>query len=421
MIRKLSIFTVAALAIFAVACKPQPQGESAPPAATQEAAAPAMPTTTGVTDTEIKIGSWAPLTGPAASYAIVAKAQQAYINSINDAGGIHGRMLKLELRDDAYQPAKTVAAVKELVEKEQVFAFAAGIGTATGMAVKDYLDENQKVWVGPATGSSVWADPPSKYRFAVYPTYGTEATLLVEYAAKNFKKKKLAVFYQNDAFGEEGLKAVRATAARLGLEVLEEVSHEMTDTDLSSQALKVKSSGADTVVIWSTPKHAAMFVKSAAKIKYKPQYFTTSTLTDPVMFQLAGDAWNKVISADWMPLPTDETEGVAEFKAAMEKYAPGIPLGNFTMVAFVLTEPLIEGLRRAGRDLTTEKLVDAMDSLDKWSGKYAHEVSFGPGKRQGTDQVFFVQAQDGKLVRLTDWRSTMAAGDEAAEAAPAAE
>ena len=360
MIRKLSIFTVAALAILAVACKPQPQGESAPPAATQEAAAPAMPTTTGVTDTEIKIGSWAPLTGPAASYAIVAKAQQAYINSINDAGGIHGRMLKLELRDDAYQPAKTVAAVKELVEKEQVFAFAAGIGTATGMAVKDYLDENQKVWVGPATGSSVWADPPSKYRFAVYPTYGTEATLLVEYAAKNFKKKKLAVFYQNDAFGEEGLKAVRATAARLGLEVLEEVSHEMTDTDLSSQALKVKSSGADTVVIWSTPKHAAMFVKSAAKIKYKPQYFTTSTLTDPVMFQLAGDAWNKVISADWMPLPTDETEGVAEFKAAMEKYAPGIPLGNFTMVAFVLTEPLIEGLRRAGRDLTTEKLVDAL-------------------------------------------------------------
>ncbi len=398
-----------ALALAATACKPP--APEAPPSApsASEAAAPAAPsapaTPSGITDTEIRIGTWAPMSGPASAYGVVARSMQAYFDMVNEAGGIHGRKLVLLARDDGYQPSRTVSAVKEMIEKDGVFAFVGGVGTAPGMAVKDTIEAAGKVWVGPATGSSAWTNPPSKLRFAVYPTYRVEAKTLVSYAAKNLKKTKFAIFYQNDAFGQEGVATVKATLAGLGLGELAMVSHELTDTDLSSQALKLKSSGAEAVVLWSTTKFTATFVKECAKIKFAPQFLSTSTVTDPIMFQLAGDAWSGTILADWMPLPEDPAPGVQKYRDQMAKQSPPLSLGNFTMVAFALAEPLVEGLRRAGPDLTTDKLVAALESLQNWSGDYAQRITFGVGDRQGIDQVFLAQAREGKLVQLADWQA----------------
>ncbi|MCZ7584212.1 MAG: ABC transporter substrate-binding protein [Deltaproteobacteria bacterium] len=356
-----------------------------------------------MTDTEIVIGMWAPMTGPASAYSVIAKGLEAYFAKINEEGGIHGRQIKLLVRDDGYQPAKTVTVVKELVEKDGVFAFVAGLGTATGMAVKDYLDEQKKPFIGPATGSSVWGHPASKYRFAVYPTYETEARLITEYAVNNLKKTKFAVFYQNDAFGKEGLDSVKATAARLSAEVAAEVPHELTDTDLSSQALKIKASGADTVILWSTPKFTATFVKECHKLGYKPQFLTTSTVTDPVMFALAGDAWNGTISANWMPLADSDEPDVVWYREAINKYDENLKPGNFTLVPFVLTEPFVEALRRVGPELTTDALFKALESFEHFNGKFVHDVTYGPDDRQGVESIYLVQAREGKFVKITEW------------------
>ena len=396
-----------ALLLFAGACK-----QAAPPQTAQKDSA-AQPETTavdsgaqavqGVTDTEIRIGAWSPQTGPASSWGAVNRGTKAYFDWINEQGGIHGRKLNLIIRDDAYMPPRTVAAVKELTESAKVFCFAVGVGTATGMAVKDYLDEKKIINIGMASGSSAWVDPVSRYRFAVYPNYMTESSLLLKYAVHKLGKKKIAMFYQNDAFGKEGLDGSIRAGAEFGAEMIVKVSYELSDTDLSSQALKIKASGADTVILWATAKHAATFVKEAAKIAYKPQFLATSTLSDPIMFTLAGEAWNGVIIANWMPMMTDDTQGVKHYREALQKFDPDDPEGNFTMAGFILAEPLVEGLRRAGRDLTTESLIAALESIQGFNGDFVHDLNFSPTDRQGLKSIYYIKAKDGKLEKISDW------------------
>jgi branched-chain amino acid transport system substrate-binding protein len=399
---------IVALSLVLGACqKPAPPEKKAP---VREASGEAFPMTQGqsqptqgVTDTEIKLGAWGPLTGPGASWGAVIKGTKAYFDWINEQGGIHGRKLTYIMRDDGYMPPRTVAAAKELAERQKVFAFVTGIGTATGMAVKDYLDEKRMINIGMGSGARAWTDPISKYRFSTYPEYRTESSLLVRYAAKELGLKKIAMFYQNDGYGKEGLTGAEQAVEKYGAEFVAKVSYELSDTDLSSQALKLKASGAQVVIVWSTAKHAATLAKESAKLAFKPQFLATSTLSDPILFKLAGEAWNGTIIANWMPMHTDETEGMKAYRAAVAKYAPDQVVGNFTLAGFILAEPFVEGLKRAGRDLTTESLVAALESIKNFNGAYVHDLTFGPGDRQGPDSIYFIKAEDGKLKRISDW------------------
>jgi len=381
-------------------------GPVAAPLHQPPAAVPAEPSPTqGVTDTLIKVGTWGPQTGPGSSWGAIARATKAYFDWINDQGGIHGRKLELVIRDDGYMPPRTVAAVKEMVEKQKVFCFVSGVGTATGMSVKNFLDERKILNIGLASGSSAWTNPMSRYRFAVYPNYRIEARLLVKYAVESLGKKKIAMFYQNDAFGKEGLSGAEAACKEFNVEMIAKVSYELTDADLSSQALKIKASGADTVILWTTAKHAATFVKEAVKIAYKPQFLATSTLSDPIMFKLAGDAWNGVIIANWLPMANADTPGIKNYKEALEKFAPKETIGNFTLVGFILAEPLIEGLRRAGRDLTTDSLINTLESIKGFNGDFVHDLGFSKDDHQGLKTIYFMKAEDGRLKKISDWLS----------------
>ena len=226
---------------------------------------------TGVTDTEIHIGQWGPQTGPAAPWGAVARGTGVLFDMINAEGGIHGRKIVYHMFDDQYNPAKTKAGVKELVEKEPgIFGFAAGVGTTPGLAVKDYLMERKIPWVGPSAGSLHWITPPQKYLFAVYPLYYTEAKVLINYVVKDLGKKKIAVLYANDEYGKNGLKGAEEQLAALGMKAIITVPVGRSDRDLKSHLMKLKKSGADTVLMWVNPTHAVITLKIAAAMKYTP-------------------------------------------------------------------------------------------------------------------------------------------------------
>lgn len=413
--RTIRWIVLAGIFIFLVAFGACKQAEKAPPptkpgpapstslANAPEPVAPGSAPTQGVTDTEIKIGIWSPQTGPASSWGAVARGMKAYFDWINEQGGIHGRKLNLLIRDDGYMPPRTVGVVKELTEKEKVFAFVGGIGTATGMAVKNYLDQKQIINIGMASGADTWNNPVSRFRFAVYPMYVTEANLLVKYSVQTLNKKKIAMFYQNDGFGKEGLKGAEAGCAKFGGEMVTKMSYELTDTDLSTQALKIKSSGAEAVILWATAKHSATFVKEAAKIGYKPQYLATSTLSDPIMFKLAGEAWNGLIIANWMPMVTGDEESIKHYKEAMSKFAPDERIGNFTLAGFILAEPFVEGLGRVGKNLTTDSLISVLESIQNFNGDFVHNLTFSKEDHQGLDSIYFIKASGGKLEKISGW------------------
>ncbi|MEJ5375836.1 MAG: ABC transporter substrate-binding protein [bacterium] len=358
----------------------------------------------GVTDKAIKIGQWGPQTGPAAAWGAVARGTDLYFKLINDEGGIHGRKIEYYLRDDAYNPAKTKAIGKEFINQIGVFAVVGGVGTAPGMAVRDDLSENKVVWVSPSTGNKHWSRPFQKYIFAVYPLYVDEAYLLTQFAVEKMGKKKIAVFYQNDDYGKDGLEGVEKYMKEKGMELAAKVSVEVPDTDLSSHALKLKESGADTVIMYLLPKHAAIILGEAAKIGFAPQWISSSTLSDaPLMYEVTKGLWKGVIVASFGELPDSDHPLMVKYRQAWQKYAPKERWGTFYYAGIIWAEPLVEGLKRAGRNLTTEGLISALETLKEWKG-IGPPLTYTSTDHLGAKSIKIAKVKDdGNLELLTDW------------------
>jgi len=359
----------------------------------------------GVTDTEILIGQWGPQTGPAAPWGAVARGTDLLCKIVNEEGGIHGRKLKYFLRDDSYQPAKTKAIAKEFVEQIGVFAVASGVGVATGMTARDYLMENKVIWVGPATGVYEWIHPIQKYLFAVYPLYDDEAFNLTGYLYEKLALKKIAMFYQNDDYGKQGMMGVERYLLKKNIKLVEKVSAEVTDRDLSTHALKLKNSGAEAVIMWTNPTGAALILVETAKIGFKPQWATSNTLSDAaLMMQITKGLWGGMIHSNFGELPDSKLPLMVKYREGHKKFAPQERWGVFYYAGILFAEPLIEGLKRAGRNLTTDTFVKAMDTIKDFQGIGPPITYAGQTDRQGGKHVFYGKVKpDGTVEKLTDW------------------
>jgi branched-chain amino acid transport system substrate-binding protein len=358
----------------------------------------------GVTDTEILIGQWGPQTGPAAPWGAVARGTDLLCKIINEEGGIHGRKLKYFLRDDSYQPAKTKAIAKEFVEQIGVFAVVGGVGVATGMTARDYLMENKVPWAGPVTGVYNWIEPFQKYLFAIYPLYDDEAYNLTGYLYEKLGHKKIAMFYQNDDYGKQGVMGVERYLKDKKIDLVAKVSAEVTDRDLSTHALKLKDSGADAVIMWTMPTHAALILAETAKIGFKPQWATSNTLSDSVlMMQITKGLWAGMINSFFGELPDSNHPLMVRYREWHQKLAPQERWGVFYYAGIIFAEPFVEGLRRAGRNLTTESWINAEESLKNWQG-IGPPITYSATERQGGKHVFYGKVKpDGNIQRLTDW------------------
>lgn len=366
----------------------------------------------GVTDTEIHIGQWGPQSGPAAPWGSVARGSGDYFKWINENGGIHGRKIVYHMFDDGYNPAKTKAGVKELQEGTGIFAWVGGVGTSPGLAVKDYLMDKKIPWIGPSTGSLTWVSPPQRYLFGVYPLYMSEAKTLVKYAVEKMEKKRIAVIYLNDEYGKNGLRGAMEELAAHNMEVVAKVPVEKSDTDMKPHVMKLRKSKADMVLLVVTPGAAVRVVGTAKAMQFKPQFMSTSTLSDfPLMTHISKGLWEGVICATFGELTDGDDPGIVKYKREVfEKYASKEErFSLFYTAGIVFAEPMIEGLKKAGRDLTTEKFIAAMESIKEFKGIGA-KVSYKPFdandiySRQGARDTFLVQClAGGKAKKLTDW------------------
>jgi len=366
----------------------------------------------GVTDTEIHIGSWGPQTGPAAAWGSVPRGTDAYFKMINANGGINGRKIVYHSFDDSYNPAKTKAGVKELQEGTGMFAWVVGVGSSPGLAVRDYLMERKIPWVGPAAGSLHWVKPPHKYLFGVYPLYYKEAKALVRYAVENLGKKRVAVAFQNDEYGKNGLKGAIDELAAHNLKPVALVPVEFKDTDMKPHVMKLRRSNADMVLLWTSVGHAVRLVGTSKAMKFAPQFMSTSTCSDfPLMIHISKGLWEGVITAAFGELPDSDNPLLQTYKAeAYGKFAaPKERWGVFYYAGILFAEPLVEAIKRCGRDLTRERLVKELEGLRNFKGigpvvNYKPFDPKDPNSRQGTHATFLVQClKGGKSKKLTDW------------------
>jgi ABC-type branched-subunit amino acid transport system substrate-binding protein len=366
----------------------------------------------GVTDTEIHIGQWGPQTGPAAAWGNVARGTGGYFQWINDHGGINGRKIVYHMFDDGYNPAKTKAGVKELQEGTGMFAWACGVGTSPGLAVRDYLAERNIPWVGPATGSMNFVNPPTKNMFAVYPLYNGEAKALIRYAIVKLKKKRIAIAYLNDEYGKNGLRGALAELKNFGMEAVAQVPMEAKDSDLKPHVMKLRKSKADLVLMWTTVGHSARIVGISKAMKFTPQFMSTSTTSDfPFMMHITKGIWEGVITGTLAELPDSGYPLLVKYKKEVfDKYAAKEERwGVFYYAGIAFTEPMIEALKKCGRNLTRERFIAQMEKLKGFKG-IGPVVTYKPFdkndmySRQGTSKTFLVQCMaGGKAKQLTDW------------------
>lgn len=354
----------------------------------------------GVTDTEVVIGTFGPLTGPAAAWGDTLRGLAAYAEYINDQGGIHGRRLKVIVEDDQYQPSKTVAAVKKMVEQDKVFALVNVVGTSNLSAVQDYLVQKGVPVVFYSTGSTKFQDPVNPYFFAGLMPYDLEAKILVRYGVETLGVSKFAVFYQNDDFGKDGLKGARESASALGGQIVAEVAYNPADVDISAHVLKMKEAGAEAVLVWGTVKHGALALMEAAKIGFKPKWMLSSVTATSQLPELAKDAAEGAYTVGVSATLDDTDHPVV--KAFLENHAKYFQTETSTpqLSGWGAGYAFAEALRQAGPEPTREGLIQALESFHDFQG--LSSITFAPDDHVGMRKGWVRQLQGGKLVRISD-------------------
>jgi len=296
--------------------------------------------------------------------------------------------------------------------KDSVFALVCLLGTAVLNANKETLAESGIPTVWPLGNPQVFAaQPREKLRpvFMAYPDYIDEAQFLVAQAAKLEGAKKLAVFFQNDDYGKAGLEGARRGAKASSVQIASEVPYEVADRELGTQALKLKESGADTVLLYSTATHGAAIVKEMAKVGFRPRLFASFTLGDrSVMYRLLGNLWEGAYFNVNEAAPGEpEADRVIDILLKEEPKLKGRE--SFALIGATAMAVTVEGLKRAGRDLSREKFIAALESLrDYRPENLTAPITWTPARRHGLNTVRLMRAKkaaDGSFTPVTGWQT----------------
>ena len=324
----------------------------------------------GVTDTEIKIGNIMPYSGPASAYGIIGKTQAAYFQMINEQGGVNGRKITFISYDDAYSPPKAVEQARKLIEADNVLLIFSPLGTPSNSAIHKYMNEKKAPHLFLATGATKWNDPQHfPWTMGWQPSYQAEGRIYARYLLDKKPDAKIAILYQNDDYGKDYLKGfMDGLAGKIKPTIT--LSYEVSDPTIDSQMSRMQASGADTFMNITTPKFAAMAIKKAHEIGWKPLQFlnNVSASVGSVLKPAGFDASQGVISTAYMKDPTDaqwqNDAGFKKWSAFVDKYLPGANKADGGLVTgYNDSQTLVEVLRKCGDDLTRENVMKQAASL----------------------------------------------------------
>jgi branched-chain amino acid transport system substrate-binding protein len=319
----------------------------------------------GATDKEIKIGNTNPYSGPASSYGIIGKLQDAYWKSVNERGGINGRMVKFITLDDGYSPPKTVEMVRQLVEQDKVLCTFNTLGTPTNTAIHKYMNQKKVPMLFVATGASKWGKPKEfPWTMGYQPDYHTEAVIYAKHILANVKDAKIGVLMQNDDYGKDYWEGFKEGLGKEGGRVVKHVTYEVTDPTVDSQTIQLKDSGANVFFNISIPKFAAQSMRKAVEIGWKPiQYLNNVSSSVTATMKPAGfENVQGVLTAQWLKDPTDKQwdndEEMKAWRAWMAKNMPGANTGDGNYVyAYSVSFLMEQTLKKCGDNLTRENLM----------------------------------------------------------------
>lgn len=360
------------------------------------AAAAALPAVDGVTDTTVLVGQACALDGPAKGLGTgMNLGLKAAIAEANAGGGIAGRQLELIAIDDGYDPDKCIDATGRLIEEKKVFCLSGYVGTPTAKAALPIATDAKVPVVGLFTGAGFLRNPPQKLVFNVRASYDDETELLVERFTADLGAKRIAVFYQNDSFGQAGLSGTEKALKKRGLELAGKGTFERNTVAVKTGLAAVIEAKPDAVVMVGPYKPVAAFVKEAHAAGLQVPMATISFVgTENLIAELAAESEGVVIS-QVVPSPGDESVAVVKaYRAALAKADAAAKPSYVSLEGYVTGRVLLLGIEKAGKELTRDGLVAALEGLQD-ADLGGLKVSFGPQRRQALSQVWLTRVHAG--------------------------
>ena len=354
----------------------------------------------GVTDTEIKVGSFGPLTGPVYIYGkLTMNGVEVYFNKLNQAGGVHGRKLVLVREDDLCKPEGAIAAVKKLVHDHKVFAIiGGGCSNPTLAARPDIEKERIPFHVFAAVADGI-VDPPAPNIYTTQITASIESKAQIQWAIDK-GAKKLAIVAQHDAWGRARYEPMIADFKRRGLQVVADEEVTVDQNDGTAQALKLKASGADAVMLLGYPKAAAVVIRDSIKIGYKPLWVGQTAIQDlPALQGLIGinGALSDFVSITTVPGHPDNPQ-YAEWRKLLKETFPNDDLSVFNLMGIAAAEVFGKVLEAAGKDLTREKFLAAYNTIDNFKSSIYPGPITCKGLHKCNESPAFVKLENNNVV-----------------------
>jgi ABC-type branched-subunit amino acid transport system substrate-binding protein len=360
----------------------------------------------GVTDTEILIGSCSALEGPSHFLGQqTVNGAKAYFNLIDEEGGVNGRKLKLISADDSYDPAKTQACFDHLMS-EKVFALGFFVGTPTAVKYLPMAESARIPLVGLFTGAQTLYSPLRHWVINVRASYFDETREQVDGLWKTLGYKKVGVIYPEDAFGAAVLEGVKTALKEYGAEPVAVGSYQRQTAQVGGAIGTVQAANPNAVVVVGPANTVAPILKQAHAKGWKPLFLTVSFVgTDELISEAGQDAEGVVITQVVPPYYMTEHKSVALYRRAVGKYFPSEQPNFVSLEGFVDAMTLVEGLKRAGKDLTREGLIHGIESihdLDIGLGPQL-KLDYSPKDHKGFDHVLPTVVRGGRAVPFTDW------------------
>jgi branched-chain amino acid transport system substrate-binding protein len=326
----------------------------------------------GIDDDSIKLGGSYPFSGPASAYRSIAVGARAHFKFVNANGGVDGRKIEFVTLDDAYEPPRAVQNARRLIQQEEVFALFNTLGTPNNIAIWDFVNKQEVPHLFVATGASSWGEDVEGHPWTVgwQPDYVTESQVYADFLDKEKPRAKVAVLYQNDAFGEDLLNGFKDAIEDTDIEIVAEESYEVTDPTVSSQMAKLASSDADTFLNITTPKFSAQAIAAAAKLGWKVLHILNNVgaskklVLEPVGLENA----QGIVSTSYFMDPEDpqwaDEPAMMEYKEALEKYEPRAdPEDPFHVYGWAVASTMVKALEGM-EEPTREALMDSVRNMD---------------------------------------------------------
>ncbi|MBL8279969.1 MAG: ABC transporter substrate-binding protein [Pelomonas sp.] len=347
----------------------------------------------------IVLGQSVPLTGPAAQLGLQMQlGAKAYFDAVNASGGVAGQPIVLKTLDDGYDPARCKANTEKFI-RDEVFALFGYVGTPTSLAALPLATAARIPFVAPFTGAEALRDPFNKLVFHIRASYYDETELIVKQLTQ-LDLKKIAIFHQNDAYGQAGLKGVMRALEKRGLQPAGVATVERNSVDVAAAVKALVPLGAEAIVQISAYKSCAAFIREARKAGYGGQFYNVSFVgTQALADELGKDAAGVVVS-QVMPSPFGTAAGlVNDYQQALHRLDPKAEPNYTSIEGYLAARVVVDALRRTGAKPSRDAFIGALETLSGYEAR-GYRLGFSPTKHVGSNFVeLSMLTGDGKVRR----------------------